>query len=43
MRATLMYGAGDVRIDERVAPGVTMNPDDKSYGGAELAAGARRR
>ena len=31
------------RIDELVAPGVTMNPDDNSYGGAELAAGARRR
>ena len=31
------------RIDELVAPGVTMNPDDNSYGGAELAAEARRR
>jgi len=31
------------RIDELVAPGVTMNPDDNSYGGAELAPRARRR
>jgi aryl-alcohol dehydrogenase-like predicted oxidoreductase len=31
------------RIDELVAPGVTMNPDDNSYGGVELAATARRR
>ncbi|MFC9840984.1 aldo/keto reductase [Rhodococcus sp. NPDC127530] len=31
------------RIDEMVAPGVTVNPDDNSYGGPELAAAARRR
>ena len=31
------------RIDELVAPGVTLNPDDNSYGGAELAPRARRR
>src|ERR1700712_3878173 len=31
------------RIDELVAPGVTVNSDDNSYGGAELAAAARRR
>ena len=31
------------RIDELVAPGVTMNPDDNSYGGSELAPAARRR
>ena len=31
------------RIDELVAPGVTMNPDDNSYGTTELAAAARRR
>jgi len=31
------------RIDELVAPGVTMNPDDNSYGASELTASARRR
>lgn len=31
------------RIDELVAPGVTVNPDDNSYGAAELAPTARRR
>ncbi len=31
------------RIDELVAPGVTLNPDDNSYGAAELTAQARRR
>jgi len=31
------------RIDELVAPGVTMNPDDNSYGAAELMPSARRR
>ena len=31
------------RIDEIVAPGVTLNPDDDSYGTTELAAAARRR
>ena len=31
------------RIDELVAPGVTINPDDNSYGAAELAPSARRR
>jgi aryl-alcohol dehydrogenase-like predicted oxidoreductase len=31
------------RIDELVAPGVTLNPDDNSYGTHELAIGARRR
>jgi len=31
------------RIDELVAPGVTLNPDDNSYGTAELAPAARRR
>jgi len=31
------------RIDELVAPGVTINPDDNSYGTAELAPAARRR
>jgi aryl-alcohol dehydrogenase-like predicted oxidoreductase len=31
------------RIDEIVAPGVTVNPDDNSYGAHELTAGARRR
>ncbi|KYH43327.1 aldo/keto reductase [Branchiibius sp. NY16-3462-2] len=31
------------QIDQIVAPGVTMNPDDNSYGAAELAAKARRR
>lgn len=31
------------RIDALVAPGVTLNPDDNSYGQTELAAAARRR
>jgi len=31
------------RIDEIVAPGVTLNPDDDSYGAAELTTAARRR
>jgi len=31
------------RIDELVAPGVTINPDDNSYGAAELTPPARRR
>jgi aryl-alcohol dehydrogenase-like predicted oxidoreductase len=31
------------RIDELVAPGVTVNPDDNSYGAHELTPGARRR
>ena len=31
------------RIDELVAPGVTINPEDNSYGVAELAPPARRR
>ncbi len=31
------------RIDDIVAPGVTLNPDDNSYGDAELAPAARRR
>ena len=31
------------KIDELVAPGVTLNPDDNSYGAAELTPGARRR
>ncbi|OLT52282.1 aldo/keto reductase [Cellulosimicrobium sp. CUA-896] len=31
------------RIDEIVAPGVTVNPDDDSYGVHELAPAARRR
>lgn len=31
------------RIDEIVAPGVTVNPDDNSYGTAELTPAARRR
>jgi aryl-alcohol dehydrogenase-like predicted oxidoreductase len=31
------------RIDEIVTPGVTMNPDDDSYGAAELLPAARRR
>jgi len=31
------------RIDELVAPGVTLNPDDNSYGAAELTPAARRR
>ena len=31
------------RIDELVAPGVTLNPDDNSYGDHELTTAARRR
>lgn len=31
------------RIDEIVAPGVTLNPDDNSYGAHELLPAARRR
>ncbi|MFF1875756.1 aldo/keto reductase [Kitasatospora herbaricolor] len=31
------------RIDQLVAPGVTVNPDDNSYGAAELTPAARRR
>ena len=31
------------RIDELVAPGVTLNPDDNSYGAVELTPAARRR
>ena len=31
------------RIDQLVQPGVTINPEDNSYGTAELAATARRR
>lgn len=31
------------RIDELVAPGVTINPDDNSYGTHELTTAARRR
>ena len=31
------------RIDELVAPGVTLNADDNSYGAAELTPAARRR
>ncbi|PXA71847.1 aldo/keto reductase [Cryobacterium arcticum] len=31
------------RIDELVAPGVTINPDDNSYGATELTPAARRR
>jgi aryl-alcohol dehydrogenase-like predicted oxidoreductase len=37
--------ASDVldRIDQLVAPGVTVNPDDNSYGANELTPLARRR
>jgi aryl-alcohol dehydrogenase-like predicted oxidoreductase len=31
------------RIDEIVRPGVTINPEDNSYGAAELEPTARRR
>jgi hypothetical protein len=31
------------RIDELVAPGVTLNPEDNSYGDQTLTATARRR
>ena len=30
-------------IDKLVAPGVTLNPDDNSYGDHELTPAARRR
>nr|WP_277870908.1 hypothetical protein [Cryobacterium sp. MDB1-18-1] len=30
-------------IDALVAPGVTLNPDDNSYGATELTPAARRR
>jgi aryl-alcohol dehydrogenase-like predicted oxidoreductase len=43
--ATEVVLSADVldRIDQLVAPGVTVNPDDNSYGAAELAPAARRR
>lgn len=43
--ATELTLSADVldRIDQIVAPGVTINPDDNSYGTHELTAGARRR
>ncbi len=43
--ATEVVLSADVleRIDELVAPGVTVNPDDNSYGAAELTPAARRR
>jgi aryl-alcohol dehydrogenase-like predicted oxidoreductase len=43
--ATDITLAGDVldRIDQLVAPGVTLNPDDDSYGDHELTPAARRR
>ena len=41
-RVTLSADVLD-RIDKLVAPGVTVNPDDNSYGAHELAARARRR
>lgn len=43
--ATEVVLSADVleRIDELVAPGVTLNPDDNSYGAAELMPAARRR
>ena len=31
------------RIDQLVAPGVTINPEDNSYGATELSPSARRR
>jgi hypothetical protein len=31
------------RVDELVAPGVTLNADDNSYGETELTPQARRR
>jgi hypothetical protein len=31
------------RIDKLVAPGVTLNPDDNSYGDHTLTPAARRR
>jgi aryl-alcohol dehydrogenase-like predicted oxidoreductase len=39
---TLNQGVLD-RIDQIVAPGVTINPEDNSYGAAELTPAARRR
>ncbi|MFC8529283.1 aldo/keto reductase [Nocardia sp. NPDC057227] len=39
---TLSTGVLD-RIDELVAPGVTINPDDNSYGATELLTANRRR
>ena len=39
---TLNQGVLD-RIDQIVAPGVTINPEDNSYGAAELPPAARRR
>jgi hypothetical protein len=44
-RRCLQDRAADVldRIDQIVAPGVTVNPDDNSYGAHELTAAARRR
>jgi aryl-alcohol dehydrogenase-like predicted oxidoreductase len=43
--ATEVVLSADVldRIDELIAPGVTLNPDDNSYGAAELTSAARRR
>jgi aryl-alcohol dehydrogenase-like predicted oxidoreductase len=43
--ATEVVLSSDVldRIDQLVAPGVTVNPDDNSYGAAELTPAARRR
>jgi aryl-alcohol dehydrogenase-like predicted oxidoreductase len=43
--ATEVVLSADVldRIDQLVAPGVTVNPDDNSYGAAELLPAARRR
>jgi hypothetical protein len=42
VNVTLDAGILD-RIDELVAPGVTLNAEDNSYGAAELAPQARRR
>ena len=39
---TLSTGVPD-RIDQLVTPGVTINPEDNSYGAAELLPTARRR
>ena len=39
---TLTAGILD-QIDKLVAPGVTINPDDNSYGAAELTPAALRR
>ena len=43
--ATELTLSADVldRIDQIVAPGVTINPDDNSYGADELRPEARRR